>query len=656
MVLNIITKNKPLSRGINMHSNSRNGVLSQTLLGNNKDKDKDKISAEEETVTEETAAKEEATVKENTETIPPFNKDKRIHLRQDASYKGPLSQGSRVFSLSPYSLGNTCRYMGGLLFGDSVAINECKDDAPIGKLTRDHCVGVLSGKLNAPAASNIEESSSSSSQAEDPFRILFVGDLMVSASGNSIHLKDNLLEKISKAHALVVNVEAPVTFEEGNNGREGISFAMTKTYLQEFVEQVKAMNPEIKLIFDIANNHALDRNKHQPLTSQEKELEDIDAENFSLMRTVAAIKSIAPESHIVGAWLHESKYADKEVNTLPWTIIGKPGLRIGIWGFTDVLNHNAHHFDKRVCRTEDIFTNLEQFKEDNNLDYLYLVGHGNLEQCMYPLREWREGAIKFLQDGADGIIGHGPHIPNTSEVIKINGKEKLIVHSLGNFFGPKKLSNTGYNSLLEINVTKQTSQFAIQPIEASVVAGVPYVDMAPEEGTRYPALARRFNTLYPIANYQDRLSEFERNLKELDDKINLCSNEVLKTSFDELISQIKILNEKGVDAALVNHIVKSASALIDNPDRQNTKLFLNLAKEADSKRDDAMPVWKKAASIMFKITGTILTCASVLSANLVLLCAGLGLFAKGKMWQKSRVANRQPVTKAAKKIVKNYTL
>ncbi|WP_293139891.1 CapA family protein [Okeania sp. SIO3I5] len=85
-------------------------------------------------------------------------------------------------------------------------------------------------------------------------------------------------------------------------------------------------------------------------------------------------------------------------------------------------------------------------------------------------------AHKLIDEGADLILGHGPHVPRAMEVYR----GKLIAYSLGNFMGYRTLSSKGklgYSLVLELDVNPRGDFVSgkIWPVHLNS-KGVPYPD------------------------------------------------------------------------------------------------------------------------------------------------------------------------------------
>ncbi len=127
-------------------------------------------------------------------------------------------------------------------------------------------------------------------------------------------------------------------------------------------------------------------------------------------------------------------------------------------GYANEINSNLHIDDENkviyiayVTRSSD-FTGSKLFAETDFIggfdfnakqlqqlkidypDYTLIVNiHWGIENIVYPEVEKTELARKIIDEGADIIIGHHPHIIQPMEVYK----GKYIFYSLGNFYFPQ---------------------------------------------------------------------------------------------------------------------------------------------------------------------------------------------------------------------------
>lgn len=165
--------------------------------------------------------------------------------------------------------------------------------------------------------------------------------------------------------------------------------------------------------FDIlssANNHILDRGLN------------------GLIRTVGKItdyKMINIGSSSDG----KNKYIVKDVN----------GIKLGILSYSYAFNG----LDKKLSAAQKAkylsAIDEKQIKKDISIvknkgaDAVIVVMHWGTEYQREPNTSQTALAKKLFSWGADIILGSHPHVIQKSEIVKVNGKNKFVIYSMGNF-------------------------------------------------------------------------------------------------------------------------------------------------------------------------------------------------------------------------------
>ncbi len=162
-------------------------------------------------------------------------------------------------------------------------------------------------------------------------------------------------------------------------------------------------------------------------------------------------------------------------------IAKRKGLAIAWIGFSFFEGHNS-------------LNNLKAAKSlvkvaRENADIVVISVHSGAEgtgamrvknQNEYFFGENRGNMVQFtrtmIDNGADLILGHGPHVPRALELYK----GKLIAYSLGNFMGYRTLSTEAelaYSLVLEVELNNQGNFVAgrILPVILNR-QGIPYPD------------------------------------------------------------------------------------------------------------------------------------------------------------------------------------
>ncbi|MCL2933433.1 MAG: CapA family protein [Trichodesmium sp. MAG_R03] len=157
------------------------------------------------------------------------------------------------------------------------------------------------------------------------------------------------------------------------------------------------------------------------------------------------------------------------------------GINIGFIAFSNYNYHNS-------------MLNLKSAKKlvkeaDKNADIIVISVHGGAEgtralriknKTEYFFGENRGNKVlfahKLIDEGADLILGHGPHVPRAMEIYQ----GKLIAYSLGNFMGYRTLSSKGklgYSLVLELDINSRGDFVSgkILPVRLNS-KGIPYYD------------------------------------------------------------------------------------------------------------------------------------------------------------------------------------
>lgn len=308
--------------------------------------------------------------------------------------------------VSPYSLFCTVRYFFNLVTNGwfSYVNPDSSSMALLAKEGKITVEPVASGKIEA-------------------VRVLFLGDIMVSKTGEPPRISEDLRRVLKQADLIVANVEAPVVSGQGNKKRGlSLSFEMDSQFLKE----IQKVNERALWVFSIANNHACDNSKTN--------------DHEGVVQTVASIKQAIPNGVVIGA--------DVEGAHSLLSIALPGGAKIGMIGWTELMNHDARHFKKPIVRKEDV--TLERIEEIKR-KHAVLIGfpHGNEEQSYYPLKEVRD-RWRFLlgKERFDLIVGHGPHVAQVGELLN----ERVVFHSIGNFCSPVGKTQTKVGMIPEVTL------------------------------------------------------------------------------------------------------------------------------------------------------------------------------------------------------------
>lgn len=233
---------------------------------------------------------------------------------------------------------------------------------------------------------------------KQPVKILFVGDMMFDrhireavekyGKGNYSYILESIKEKLSEYDLVVGNLEGPIT--ENKSVSVSTKLGESKNFVFTFdpvVAETLAEN-NIKLV-NLGNNHILNQGE-KGLGQTKKYLDEVGVEYFG------------------DTGLGDENFFVREIR----------GIKIGFVNYNYSVSGSA----------EEIIKDIEEAKKQSDIVIVY-PHWGTEYKVGDPGPAVRSLAHRFVDAGADAVIGTHSHVIQTSEVYK----GKKIYYSLGNF-------------------------------------------------------------------------------------------------------------------------------------------------------------------------------------------------------------------------------
>jgi poly-gamma-glutamate synthesis protein (capsule biosynthesis protein) len=270
-------------------------------------------------------------------------------------------------------------------------------------------------------------------QAEEPIKVLFVGDIMLDRNV-AVHAREVGDQKLFEGakdlfawpDALIGNLEGTLTtnpsIAQANHS------ILRFTFDPHFAEVLSSLG---FTAVSLANNHALDFGEF----GYDDTVHYLEAEGIG----------------VFGAPFNDSHLAMR-------TTLKKKNLCL-------VGYHSLFKSDYAMVVQK--ITSI-RFA----CDYLIVMAHWGEEYTHKPIAQQREAAHAFIDAGADLIIGAHPHIVEPLEIYK----NHAIFYSLGNFLFDQGFSAQVKRGLtVEVELDSSTTRFILTPVvtykEASVATG-----------------------------------------------------------------------------------------------------------------------------------------------------------------------------------------
>lgn len=379
--------------------------------------------------------------------------------------------------------------------------------------------------------------------------IYFVGDMMLTRGVESSVNKNfegdysKLFENVSelkKADILFGNLEGPVS-DKGNNVGSKYSFRMNPVVL----DSIKNIGFDI---LSFANNHVGDWNK------------DAFIDTLSRLKEANILKT--------GAGLNIEEASSP-------TIIEKNDIKFGFLGFSDV---GPMHMEAKENQPGILLTNNPDFNKiiknaKDKCDVLIVSFHFGEEYQETHNKRQEDLSHKAIDNGADIIIGHHPHV--IQDIVWY--KEKPIIYSLGNFifdqyFSRETMRGMVFSITFEGKEIKNTKKLISVLNKKYQIEGLYEEDKVKDIEEVLHSLCPK-----PQKEYEDMFL------------VNLNKENSLpdKTYIPENLVELKNLSTKE-EICLVQEAKKSLSQMLEDAERGGIKIKVTSAYRSYSYQENLL--------------------------------------------------------------------
>lgn len=136
-------------------------------------------------------------------------------------------------------------------------------------------------------------------------------------------------------------------------------------------------------------------------------------------------------------------------------------------------------------------------------DILVLVLHWGVEYTAKPTMEQKILAQRFMEAGADVILGSHPHVIQTMEMKQVKGKNRFVIYAMGNFIGDQNGMERNSGIILRMNFRKD---FAANDTRLESVSYTPtYSHSYKQDGREKFRVIPIEETILRIENGQEKI-------------------------------------------------------------------------------------------------------------------------------------------------------
>ncbi len=252
-------------------------------------------------------------------------------------------------------------------------------------------------------------------------------------------LSEEVLSFLHSADHVITNVEGPIAEAEQNTTTEG-AVQLLHTIDPQAIKVFRNMKADI---WNICNNHIM------------------DAGEYGIKSTLDFAKEENVQTIGAGMNIHEAR---KPV------IINEAG-GIGMFGVGYQRACRKADEEKPGCYSwsdlDAIQKSIDEIK--SKCRWCIVVAHAGEEFTPLPSPYTRERYRKYLEMGADIVVGHHPHVPMNYETVG----DKIIFYSLGNFIFDTDYQRSQFKTelglLVKLNFTEDS--FTYEPMGLKIVRG-----------------------------------------------------------------------------------------------------------------------------------------------------------------------------------------
>ena len=292
-------------------------------------------------------------------------------------------------------------------------------------------------------------------------------------------LSSDILDFFHSADHVVANVEGAL-INAPDDGSKGIFFHAMDPAATVFLEKIRAD------IFCLANNHTMDAGR-AGIESTQKIAKEMGCKTVGAGLDIEEASAPLYFDEAGGIGIIAVGYPPECIGAAE----GKPG--VFLWNEMERIEKRIKEVKKK-CR------------------WCIVISHGGEEFTALPSPYTRDRYLKYIEFGADIVVGHHPHVPENYEILE-NGK-KAIFYSLGNFiFDTDYQRAHAYTDIgLLLKLTLSEDGFSFDAIGAGLTRGEQRISLAPLPAIFTDVSAQEYETLYPLAAKTFVLEESRRKI------------------------------------------------------------------------------------------------------------------------------------------------
>jgi poly-gamma-glutamate capsule biosynthesis protein CapA/YwtB (metallophosphatase superfamily) len=153
-------------------------------------------------------------------------------------------------------------------------------------------------------------------------------------------------------------------------------------------------------------------------------------------------------------------------------LVEKNGIKLGFLSYTEHTNGlpvaKGKPYLVNLIDPVKIASDIKDIKQQG-AEYVLVSLHWGTEYQRNANEKQKKTALKVLQAGADVILGSHPHVQQQIEKMMVNGQEKLVVYSMGNFISNQSDPYTDEGVIVYLDIMKDSKTGKIKLTNTSFI-------------------------------------------------------------------------------------------------------------------------------------------------------------------------------------------
>lgn len=202
------------------------------------------------------------------------------------------------------------------------------------------------------------------------------------------------------------------------------------------------------------------------------------------------------------------------------------GVKFAFLAYTD-LSNNSELPRYSLSMFDDALTASQVKEASDNSDFVIVSAHWGIEDSNEVSQTQRKYAQILAENGADLVIGTGPHVLQEAEYIEARGNKALVLYSLGNMLSTQLEIEQLIGGVARIEVDTNSKEI----INVSFRPTYMHYEWTEQEAKNEDLLARKNLGLYKLSQAESVLSKslFKTTVTEQMDYVKKIFDEEVVT-------------------------------------------------------------------------------------------------------------------------------